>query len=326
MTNEMTHEKPAPIVNTAPDPSPAAALDGSFKKKAEKAHAKFVAKIEQVDRGIVELGEMGLDMKDKAYFTAIRRTVDENGQPYDKPDQAPTYKTSAEYFRAVLPQGSGKSQMYQAMKVVRELTSGEKPIMTREEVNGMTKENAEGLAKMSHKGVVITAEIKEAAKSMPIRQFAEEVVAKKAPELAQAAAAGEGRTLEHQPKVMMKMTLEWPSDLMAEYNAVMEMARQAAADSDRTEPLEEKAMWLVLAAARNEFQAGWEQHLFEEEQEALLKASEAHSEDVDDEDEEDVLQDEDEDEESDPEILSAIQNAPDAEEFVETRTVEPDDQ
>jgi hypothetical protein len=336
MTEALANVKPSPIVDTAPDAPAAAALDHSFKKKADKLHAKILAKIESIDKGIVELGEMGLDMKDQAYFTVIRRSVDEDGNAYENPALAPCYKTSSEYFRAVLPQGNGKTQMFQAMRVVRELTSGDNPIMTRAEVNGMTKENAEGMAKLKQSGVAITPEIKQQAKDLPIRRFAKEVVQALVPGAAVAAAAGEGRSLAHEPAILMKISFEWPSILMAEWNAVMEMARHAAADSDRTEPLQEKALWLLLVAGRNEFQAGWEQHLFEEEQEAALKASEAQAvPDGPDEEDDEVMEaldqellEAEEDELRDPSILAAIQNAPDAEEaeFVETRTVEPDEE
>jgi len=80
------------------------------------------------------------------------------------------YKNFEDYVERV--RGYPKSSAFEAMKIVRELTRGQKPL-AKEDVRHMTRKNAIQLIKLKNGGVKITPQIIAAAKNMTEKQFRE---------------------------------------------------------------------------------------------------------------------------------------------------------
>lgn len=81
------------------------------------------------------------------------------------------YRTFVEYIEA---RGYAKGSGYEAMKIVRELTQGEKPL-AKEELRQMTRQNALQLIELRNGGGKITPRIVAAAKQMTEKQFRKQI-------------------------------------------------------------------------------------------------------------------------------------------------------
>ena len=220
-------------------------LTPAFVKQAQSKHAAFLKQNATVEKGVVSLGKMGLEMKDKAFFTAIK---DGDGN---------FFKRSGDYFNEYMPGGVAKSQMFQAMRITRELVQGEAPVMTESEAESVPKTNLDGMVKLKDRNVDLEKPVKdkegksyanvaEAAKELPIDRFEKEIVLPNAPDLAQKQAARQGNTLPG-PAVLMREVLELPSTLFAMKEKCMQIGSKLCADDDRTVPMKEK-IWESMFA------------------------------------------------------------------------------
>jgi hypothetical protein len=275
------------IVHTNPD-APGAKLSKSFVHQAEKLDGQIVKTLERIDRDVVGVGEMFREMKEKGFHVALG------------------FPNFAAYVDQRCPNTS-KSQVFQAMRIVRELTSGPNPSVSREDVKLMPKDNAEGLASLRQRGVEITPNLIEAAKSLPIRRFQEEIVLKQAPDLAQKAAVAKGTVIADAPTMYHRKVLMLSSETMAELEHCAEIARYVVRDDVRDVPFDDKFLQSMCAEYRSNFEADYNVAKANEEAEAQLKAEEQsangaettsipelttepdaeYAESVDDEDEED---------------------------------------
>lgn len=153
-------------------------------REAQRLDEKIVKTIDRVSKDFVVLGEMFQEMQDTGYHRALG------------------FGQFGDYLKARYP-GRSTSQINQAMRIVRELTSGDNPTVSKEDVREMSRDNAEGLAKLKKQGLTITPELIEQAKSLPVYRFEAEVLGKSALNLGQrkeAVAPGEVFEAEVQVK------------------------------------------------------------------------------------------------------------------------------
>lgn len=222
------------IIDTTPEEPAAAALPDSFKRKAEKLDKKIRAIVNRIETDYVALGEQFLEMKTKAYHTTLG------------------FPRFEEYLANVIPQKS-KSQIFQAMRIVRELTEGEKPAVSKDEVRSMTRENAEGLAKIKSKGTTVTPTMISAAQSMTHKQFEKEVLNP----VIKPATALDGSPAADVPDavVLVKKTLTVTKETADELEICYEIGRHICADDDRTISLDDKILQSMCAEFRNTYES-----------------------------------------------------------------------
>jgi hypothetical protein len=126
-------------------------------REAQRLDEKIVKTIDRIEKDFVVLGEMFAEMHDKGYHRALG------------------FGMFPDYLKARYPDRS-RTQIFQAMRIVRELTSGENPAVSKDDVREMSRDNAEGLARMKKQGMEITPFLIEQAKTLPVHRFIEEVV------------------------------------------------------------------------------------------------------------------------------------------------------
>ena len=259
-------QKVAPSsIATVPD-APAAGLDKAYLKEAQKLDAKIIETINRMGKDVVCLGEAFGEMQDKGFHVALG------------------FPRFEDYLAARWPErGAGKSKVFQAMRIVRELTSGENPTVSKEDVRDMPVTNAEGIAKLKKDGHEITPELIQEAKTMPVERFQREVVEARSPDLAQRAAAERGTTLASAPEVLVtrRITLSSPTEAMrVKWFEIFRWLRKERAADEQPEvsdlTFEDEAWRFCLAEALSTHQAEYEQVMAEREAYTLSNAQ-AHS-------------------------------------------------
>jgi len=244
---------PPSFVSTEPDP-----VDLRFQKAAIKLDTKIVAKIRNMSLDFVELGAMCNEMTAKGYYRALG------------------FNTKTAYFKDRFPD-KGKSQLFEAMRIERVLTSGEDPVVSKEDVLAMPQENASAIVRMHKAGVTITEQIVTQAKELPISKFQSEVVFKENPKEAAHAAAetgdlpagtGVGQTLTKHKHYELLL------DTVSSLARSEEIARYVVRDDRREIPFVDK----FLQAMSADFQASYAAEY--EEWKANEEAEGAHAEAV----------------------------------------------
>jgi hypothetical protein len=133
-------------------------------REAQRLDEKIVRTIDRMGKDFVVLGEMFSEMQSTGYHRAIINPVTGRG-----------YGMFPEYLKARYPDRS-PTQIFQAMRIVRELTSGPNPSVSKDDVREMSRDNAEGLARMKKQGMEITPELIEQAKTLQVHRFKDEVL------------------------------------------------------------------------------------------------------------------------------------------------------
>jgi hypothetical protein len=126
-------------------------------REAQRLDEKIVKTIDRMQKDFVVLGEMFDEMQSTGYHRALG------------------YGQFPDYLKARYPERS-PSQIFQAMRIVRELTNGPNPSVSKDDVREMSRDNAEGLARLKKQGMEITPELIEQAKTLPVHRFKDEVV------------------------------------------------------------------------------------------------------------------------------------------------------
>jgi hypothetical protein len=129
----------------------------TFLRKAQRLDEKIISTIDRVEKDIIVLGEMFDEMQSTGYHRALG------------------FGMFPDYLKARYPDRS-RTQIFQAMRIVRVLTSGPSPAVSKDDVREMSRDNAEGLARMKKQGREITAEHIAAAKTLPAYRFRDEIV------------------------------------------------------------------------------------------------------------------------------------------------------
>lgn len=300
-------ERVSPMVITATSPeAPASMLSKSFIKEAQRLDAKIVATIDRMGKDIVYLGQAFGEMQDKGYHTALGFQRFELYLTARWPDQA-------------------KTQVFQAMRIVRELTGGPSPAVADDDIRQMTATNAEGLARMKKAGQTITPELISQAKTMPIQRFQTEIVLPSIPELATRQAVRDGNPLAvSTPEILVKRTFTLSAITAANLGKCFEICRWINKDDaedkshkDEDSSFEEKAMAAIVGEFLSTYQAEYEQALADAESHEAANAQ-ANSNAMG----ELNVTPEDEDEEADDALPETSTQAEEAAEAAEADVVE----
>ena len=162
-------------------------------RDAQRLDDKIVKTIERIGKDFVVLGEMFQEMQDKGYHRALIN-----------PETGKAFGQFKDYLAARYPDQS-RTQVFQAMRIVRELTMGPNPTVSRDDVREMSRDNAEGLAKLKKAGRSITPELIAQAKTLPVYEFRTEVLGRNEPAQDDHRATGSLKT-DLQPEIMVKRT------------------------------------------------------------------------------------------------------------------------
>lgn len=177
--------KPAPKATTtaiAKTPIPAETrmvrsepqtINKRFQRAAERLDLRIVETGANIGRQFVALGELADEMSTTGGYRALG------------------FSTVSDYFNNRFPD-RGASQIFQAMRVVRNLTQGDRPVITREDAREIPQASLETMVRLKQEGVKVTTEMIESAKSLPSNRFNTEVAYPKSPALATRAAARAG--------------------------------------------------------------------------------------------------------------------------------------
>lgn len=285
--------------------APASGLSKSFIKEAQKLDKWIVETIHRVGNDVISLGRAFLEVQTKGYHVALG------------------FKRAEDYIEARWPD-QGKTQVFQAMRIVRELTTGDKPSVTEDDIRSMTKENAEGLAKLKKQGHAITPELIREAKTLPAKQFQDDVVLARSPELAQRAAARKGTHLDTVPEILVKRTTTFTSPVEAMRVKCFEICRwlNPTEGNRDEESFTNMAYSAIFAEFLSSYQAEFEQVMAEQEAQQLANAQNHSDRDGEMLIVEEVhaaeLADEAAGEEDNPDVANATEATEDGEETSET--------
>lgn len=219
----------------------------------------------------VELGELALEFQKNAYHVALG------------------FARFDEYAENLLHKSA--RQIYQAMRIVRRLTKGDKPVLSREEAANISRPNAELLIDLGERGVRITEPIKKAAMELSAPKFKETIVE---PTLRRRPPAASTSTESHaeqslvEPEREMGLVRErFGVETIAEYGEVMKIAMWAATahpeDIDRAIPLREQGFKAILAEFRASLEPEYQEVMksqVEAEEETARAASNRHVEEL----------------------------------------------
>ena len=251
---------PAPAEIKRVDP---AAIDLRFQKAAEKLDSKIVDKVRSIGVDFVELGGMFNEAKAKGYNVPLG------------------YPVFSEYVEART--GKSKTQIYQAMSVERELTSGDNPIVSKADVLQMPQETAETIVRLKKENVPITPEIIEQAKTMSVTKFQSQVAYPASPRLATRAAANAGEASARsnttptgtkieteggdpsplavtEGEVFIKQVWTLRSDTVADQKRCEAIARYVTRDADQSIPWQDRFLQSVFAEFIATWEAAYEEH------------------------------------------------------------------
>ena len=167
-------------------------------REAQRLDDKIVKTIDRMGKDFVVLGEMFQEMQDKGYHRALIN-----------PETGKAFGQFKDYLAARYPDQS-RTQVFQAMRIVRELTAGPNPAVSRDDVREMSRDNAEGLAKLKSAGREITPELITQAKTLAVHEFKSEVLGRN--ELEMDPRSTGSRKTDLQPEILVKRTF-WVSGL-----------------------------------------------------------------------------------------------------------------
>jgi hypothetical protein len=185
---KVTPIKPPAAEEKAMQIGPASALSPQFIREAKALDAKIIKEISNVGRGITALGRHFQEARDKGTYIPLG------------------FKNLPDYIAARWPDQS-KTQVYEAMRVVRELGSGDNPVVPEKDLNEMPATNASGLARLRSKGTRITPKLIDAAKTLSVTRFQEEIVMPKLSVSDRAkAAAKKGQSIAGASDVTMNLS------------------------------------------------------------------------------------------------------------------------
>jgi hypothetical protein len=251
---------------------PGAELSKAFVREAQRLDEKIVKQIDKVSKDIVSLGEMFDEMHLKGYHKALG------------------YVVFADYIQARWPDRS-KTQIFQAMRIVRELTTGEEPAVKREDIREMTAQNAEELARVHKAGVTITPEMVQQAKVLPYKRFQEEITMPMMPDRRspQAEIAGEAEELTPvmarapEPEVLSRVSYNLSGTVLSRWKRAVEVADWASSGDAGDISYDDRIMHALAAEFLSTWEAPFEEALAakaREEQHTAQMASDAMGPDV----------------------------------------------
>ena len=235
--------------------SPTDQRSEGFKKKAEALDGKIVKTIATIGSSFVKLGEYFGEAKDKGYHVALG------------------FNSFTDYLAARYPEKS-KTQVYEAMRIVKELTTGDDPAVTTEDLGQMTAANASGLAKLKGKGIKLTPQLVGAAKELPIARFQTEIVLKHDPKSVAKSEAAAGRTIAGAESIRLRVVYDLEAETVAQLNRCAEVAKYVTRDDDRQTSFQDKFLQSMCAEYLSANEAAYEEAKREEEAKGVHAALE----------------------------------------------------
>lgn len=282
-----THAKATAIVATKPDAT-LAGLPASFHREAERSDRKIVATIERIGKDYLGLGMLFDEAREKGYhvahgFQTFTAYIEDRMTPV----------TGGKAF-------AGKTQVFGAMRVVRELASGDNPKVSTDDLRSMPQENAQGLASLSKKGVTITQELVQKAKDMPTGQFKDQVVHPVLPKEAQRSAVASGTHIPHGDQSKMRKFFLLSPAVAAQLERTRAIVAYVKKEGIPETGISDDDFISILCAEFDATHAPeYEEHLKDEEAEGVHNARTHAAGMTDDEDDEDIDDDDYDDDDND---------------------------
>jgi hypothetical protein len=253
-------EAEAEVVETAlARVDPNVAIDSPYSKtfvrEAQRLDERIVKTIERIQKDVIALGEMFGEMQTKGYHIALG------------------FSTFTNYLQARWPEQS-KTQVFQAMRIVRELTQGDHPAVSKEDVREMPRNNAEGLAKLKSAGVEITPQLIEDAKTLPIRRFQEDIVLPQLPEQAQRERARDGLDLAPEPEIFVVRKFTLSGTVSSNLSKAIEVAKWLTSNTehDPKESFDDRVIDAIVGEFLSRYQADFEEIMRVERAKAMHAA------------------------------------------------------
>jgi hypothetical protein len=246
-------ERVPPVVVLAPG---ADGYSKTFQREAQRLDEKIVKTLDRMQKDVTVLGEYFDEMHTKGYHRALG------------------YSRFEDYLRNRFPDALSKSQVFQAMRIVRELTAGDNPAVSKEDVREMPKDNAEGLAKLKKAGHKITPQLIEDAKTLPIKRFQEEIVLPMTPERGGRAAADVDNSLapaiEPEQEVLVRRTFTLSGAVNSRLSKAVEIAKYLTrdAEADRRESFDDRVINAIVAEFLSTYEADYAALMSQQERES----------------------------------------------------------
>jgi len=215
-------------------------------REAERLDDKVTKTIARMQKDLIAVGEMFEEIQRKGYHRAIINP--ETGQPFTRMD---------DYIRS---RGGelGKSQVFQAMSIVRHLTSGPNPTVSKEDVREMPKDNAESLVRMKKAGMTITPELIQDAKTLPVHRFQSEIENLR-PDLGQRAAVERGAHLDTAPEILVPRKFLLSGSVAAQLTKAIEIAKWLTDKEDGQRSFDDRVIGAIAAEFLSTYEAEWAQ-------------------------------------------------------------------
>jgi hypothetical protein len=172
------------------------------------------------------------------------------------------------------------AQIFEGMRIVGELTAGDKPILAREDAVQITQENAKELIRMKDHGARITPGVIEKAKGMTKKEFKLQVVEPALHRHPSNPIESKGEVQPAPERQVARLNEMFGVDTIKEYGEVMEIAMHFAKEPDKADidpdtPLREQGFRAILAEYRSTYEAQ-----FRQEQGLQAEADATRAEDV----------------------------------------------
>jgi hypothetical protein len=259
-------------------------LTKAFIAKAQANDQKIDDTLETIGRGWSSLGELFSENKASGYHVALG------------------FASFADYSESKA--GKSKSQVYQAMALVKELSSGPNPTIPREELGSITQENAKALVVMKKKHIEITPAMVTQAKQMPAKQFASDVVHPLVPAEAAKAAAARGTTVAGTADVQIRLTYTVNAETAAMMSNAEEIVRYVQAEKIDGQNFHDTFLQAMCFEVFSAHKAEYDLHKQEENAQGVSAALNANAGELaddpeDEEDDSDLFFDEDEEDDED---------------------------
>lgn len=225
---EWPPRKAMALAELQPD-TPTAQLSMSFLNEAKKLDQELRETWKTIQKDVVRVGEILLEMKTKRMHIALG------------------YPNFENYVQDAC--GQSKTQAFEAMRIVRELTTGPAALPAAA-VSRMSRENAKRVIRLKEYGVRITHQIVEAAQTLPEKQFLEDI---EYPALKkQGVAPTEGA-------VLCRQTLVLPGEILDQLLHAHEIMKWMSRDDQRDLPLDQKAWQMMAVEIISTYGAEYEQ-------------------------------------------------------------------
>jgi len=204
------------LANSQPETPAAAQPSTSFLEQAKKLDQELRETWRSIQKDMVRLGQILLEMKNKRMHIALG------------------YQNFEKYVQEAC--GHSKTQAFEAMRIVRELTTGP-GALSPAVVSTMSRANANRVIWLREHGIPLTRKIVQAAQTLSEKQFLEEIRF--------AAPEKQGVGLAEYLR-FSRYTLEIPQRILDQLLHAHELLKACVQEADSSQDVYEKA-WEMMA-------------------------------------------------------------------------------